>query len=42
MVRKIEKSLAHGNMGINFKSLENAINSLNEDFKYISIKKGSL
>lgn len=42
MIRKIRNSLAHGNMEINFKSLENEINSLNEDFKYISIKKNIL
>lgn len=42
MVRKIRNSLAHGNMEINFASLENEINSLNEDFKYISIKKNIL
>ena len=42
MVRKIRNSLAHGNMEINFTSLENEINSLNEDFKYISIKKNIL
>ena len=42
MVRKIRNSLAHGNMEINFASLENEINLLNEDFKYISIKKNIL
>lgn len=42
MVRKIRNSLAHGNMEINFTSLENEVNSLNEDFKYISIKKNIL
>jgi hypothetical protein len=42
MVRKIRNSLAHGNMEINFTSLESEINSLNEDFKYISIKKNIL
>ena len=42
MVRKIRNSLAHGNMEINFASLENEINLLNEDFRYISIKKNIL
>jgi len=42
MVRKIRNKLAHVNMDVDFKSLENQIRVLNEDFKYLTIQKNIL